>query len=972
MNQRDLRIRIDSQFEDKGFKSAEASARAMVRELDRQERAVRDLANLQMQAQRENEARQAAQLAGLRSLGRGFTAFGLVAAAGMGLAAKSAMDWETAWAGVTKTVNGSADEMARLEEQLRGLARVLPATHEEIAGVAEAAGQLGIQRQDIAAFTKTMIDLGVSTNLSAEDAATGIAQISNVMGTLNREGTAGVSKFGATLVALGNAGASTEADILDMAKRLAGAGKLVGASESDVLALANAMASMGIDAELGGGAIQRVFTNIYAATRDGGDALTGFARIAGMTAQQFATQWAADPVRTFDAFIQGLDRIDKSGGNAVQTLSDVGIEGTQNLQVLLRLKGAGDLLAQSIDLGNKSWDENLALLQEANKRYETAASRIAIARNNLNDAAIDIGGTVLPAIAGVAERIGFLSEAFRRLPDPVKSSVGALGGSAAALSTLGGAALLAIPKLKEMNDTLASLGPNGARFSKGLGSVGSALMGPWGIALAGATVALGLWAESQYEAKKRVDDLRQTLDEQTGAVTDNSQAWARSILFESGALSDAKALGLNLQMVTDAALGNTDAMATLDEQMTGVLERQRDLVNSGQANAGTFDDTMASVTRLGQVLGTSNGDLAKAREEQQLLAEAAGDTVDPMNSAADATGDLAGGMDDTEAAAQGAREEIDKLTAAVEDYGETVLEARDANREYQGAIDDAADSIKQTRDDLIAAAEARGKDHDTAVAWADAQIEAGKALDIGTEAGRRNQEALDGIATSALGAATANFQNGDSVAEVTDKVLAAREEFVKMAVRMGMSSEKANALADDLGLTRTNVDKLSTAIESVPTSHNTKITASTEAAMAALAAYERALTSIPRTIRTNFGQRLPSGGYDTSGGITFAYGGYTGDGGQFDVAGAVHKGEFVSDAETTDKWRGLLEYMHSGGDPRAYFANPVAPVVNSGATSFSESYDQRVIVQALYASDVRDIRRRADRERAYESDRSAS
>ena len=101
---------------------------------------------------------------------------------------------------------------------LRGLARVLPATHGEIAAVAEAAGQLGIQRENVAAFTKTMIDLGASTTLSAEEAATGLAQMMNVMQTAPED----VGRLGAALVALGNAGASTESEILNMASYITG------------------------------------------------------------------------------------------------------------------------------------------------------------------------------------------------------------------------------------------------------------------------------------------------------------------------------------------------------------------------------------------------------------------------------------------------------------------------------------------------------------------------------------------------------------------------------------------------------------------------------------------------------------------------------------------------------------------------------------------------------------------------------
>jgi hypothetical protein len=50
-------------------------------------------------------------------------------------------------------------------------------------------------------------------------------------------------------------------------------------------------------------------------------------------------------------------------------------------------------------------------------------------------------------------------------------------------------------------------------------------------------------------------------------------------------------------------------------------------------------------------------------------------------------------------------------------------------------------------------------------------------------------------------------------------------------------------------------------------------------------------------------------------GTSFAKGGYTGDGGKYQEAGTVHKGEFVMTAEKTKKYRPLLEAIHSGRNP---------------------------------------------------------
>ena len=245
-----------------------------------------------------------------------------------------------------------------------------------------------------------------------------------------------------------------------------------------------------------------------------------------------------------------------------------------------------------------------------------------MARNQLNDAAIDIGGTVLPAIAGAAERVGALSEAFTGLPDPVKDSVVQLGGAVTALSTIGGLALMAIPKLEQMNATLRNTGAAGASMAKGFSAVGAGLAGPWGIALAAATIGLGLWAESQYQAQQRAEELAATLDEQTGAITENSRAWAVSTLLDSGALEDAKALGVSLDLVTDAALGSKDAAAQLDTEFEALLTRQRDLVNTGGATVTSYDEVMGRVTHLRQIMGGSNTDLENARTQWELTNEA--------------------------------------------------------------------------------------------------------------------------------------------------------------------------------------------------------------------------------------------------------------------------------------------------------------------------------------------------------------
>ena len=436
-------------------------------------------------SQKAMESASRKQRAAMEDVGRASMIAGATIVAGLGMAVKAAMDWESSWTGVLKTVNGSPAQLAKLETGLRGLTRVLPATHTEIAAVAEAAGQLGIKTDSIVDFTRTMVNLGETTNLSADEAATSLAQLMNVMGTAPKD----VGRLGATLVALGNAGASTEADIVHMASYITGSAKLIGASESSVLALSNAMTSMGINAERGGGVMTRVMQDMYSAVQSGGDQLNGFAKVAGMSAQDFAKAFKDDPIRAIDSFVKGLGTVESSGGNVVETLSNLGYVGTQDTAVLLQLKGAGNLLTDSLNLGNEAWKQNTALVIEAAKRYDTTAAKTEMARNAINDAAIQIGDVFLPVLASLADGVADVAKWFADLPAPLQGAMGGLAGVAGVGALVGGAFLLLAPRVMELYKSFQLLNETAPNLASNLGKLGKAAGVAAGLAILGTAVS---------------------------------------------------------------------------------------------------------------------------------------------------------------------------------------------------------------------------------------------------------------------------------------------------------------------------------------------------------------------------------------------------------------------------------------------------------------------------------------------------
>lgn len=358
-----------------------------------------------------------------------------LAFAGAGVAAtKAAVEFESAFAGVEKTVDGTTEQLAALRQGILDMAEEIPASTTEIAAVAEAAGQLGIATDDVLDFTRVMIDLGEATNLSADEAASALAKFANITGTTADE----YSKLGSTIVDLGNNFATTERDIVEMATRLASAGTVAGLSEQDILALSTAMSSVGIEAEAGGTAMTQTLTAISKAVSAGGDDLETFAKIAGVSASEFADMWGNEPIDAISAFIGGLGKMNENGEDTISVLDELGLSGIRQSNMLRALALASDVLDDAVTTANTAWDENIALSNEASKRYATTESQMKILRNGLNNLAISIGDILLPIINKIVAGLQNAIDWFSNLDDGVKKTILIVGGLIAAISPVAG------------------------------------------------------------------------------------------------------------------------------------------------------------------------------------------------------------------------------------------------------------------------------------------------------------------------------------------------------------------------------------------------------------------------------------------------------------------------------------------------------------------------------------------------------
>ncbi len=445
--------------------------------------------------------------------GKKMSAFSVATGTALITSAKSAIDFEDAFTGVEKTVDGTAEQMEELKQGIRDMAKEIPSTTTEISAVAEAAGQLGIKTEDILSFTRVMIDLGNSTNLSAEEAASALAKFANVTKMSAKD----YDKLGSAIVALGNNFATTEADIVAMATHLAATGELAGLSQSQILSLATAMSSVGIEAEAGGSAMSKLLKKIQLATELGGDDLKDFAKVAGMTSSEFKQAFEKDAVKALIAFISGLNDTKKNGKSAIAILNDMDLTEVRLSNTILSLANASDVMTKAVNLGNEAWEDNTALTNEANKRYDTLKSKITIAINKLKDQAITLGNKLMPSLEKAIDGFGKWIEKFEQLSDEEVDMIVKLGLIVTAAgplltilgkitSTIGGT-IKGIGTLTQTIGVMRGTVTTTSTAVNGLASVFGAIASPIGLAcgaialaVAGITIAVNNAEKDTKEA----------------------------------------------------------------------------------------------------------------------------------------------------------------------------------------------------------------------------------------------------------------------------------------------------------------------------------------------------------------------------------------------------------------------------------------------------------------------------------------
>lgn len=693
-------------------------------------------------------------------LGRTSMVMGAAIAAGVGLAIAKYAEFDQAMSNVQAATHASAEDQKLLADAAiaAGASSVFSAT--ESANAIEELSKAGLDAADILGGALTgSLDLASAGEL-------GVARAAEIASTTLQQ------------FKLDGDQAGHVADVL-----AAGAGKAMGSVED----LANGLKfvgpvanSMNISLEETTGVLA-MFAQQGIIGEQAGTSLRGV--IASLTSPSSLARGEIERLglQIYDAngkFL-GLENAAGELSKAYGGMDDASRQASLGVIFGRETITAATALYQEGAAGVRKWTDEV---DDSGYASETAAARL----DNLKGDVEALGGAFDTALIqtgeGANDSLRFMAQAltnvidlYNAAPEPVKIATLAVAGLTAAALLAGGAFLLGAPKVAQFNAALATMGPNAQKA----GALLTSAAGPIGIAFAAAATAVAIFAGVQADAKAKTDAFAGTLDAQTGAITRSTREMVVANLaakdsflwFESDSTYDAaKKLGIELDTVTEAALGNADAMKAVNEALdVGALGSEgydKALEKSG-LTLSEFNLAQIAVEKGLSGNSDSLEEAIRVTDQKAAADEEAARSADENASSLEA---LTGTANDT-------NESIDDLAETIRGFGSAVLDQREAARQLEESYDSLAESIKEN----------------------------GTTLDTAEEKGRANEAALDGVARAALDASAATLEQTGSQVEANAVIATARTRLIEMLGQLGITGQEAEAYADKLGLIPDNV-----------------------------------------------------------------------------------------------------------------------------------------------------------------------
>lgn len=335
-----------------------------------------------------------------------------------------ATSYEKDFTQVLRTTGIVGDATGELFSELKSLGREIPLTFGEFANIASIAGQLGIAKDEIGAFTETVAKFGAASNVGISEAATAFGRLEN---SFNQDGSIPdfYNRVGSAIAKVGVESAASETEIIAVTNQISAAGSQFGFTADQIVGLSGALASVRIRPELARGAFQRIMLNLSRAADEGADSFQQFGKYTGLAADQSLELFKNDPSAFFNKYIAGLKGTIDSGQSVSSVLDDIGAKNVFDKQFILGLANGLNVYNKALDDSAGAFKDGSFLSESTQATFETFAATLTKIGTALSNLGATLGGGSLGVLTMVADTVLNVVNSVDRLVSTVPA-VGAL------------------------------------------------------------------------------------------------------------------------------------------------------------------------------------------------------------------------------------------------------------------------------------------------------------------------------------------------------------------------------------------------------------------------------------------------------------------------------------------------------------------------------------------------------------------
>lgn len=357
---------------------------------------------------------------------------------------QSAMEFESVMADVRKVVDfDTPQQFKEMSNDILKLSQEIPVSASGLAQIMASAGQAGIARNELVAFTKDAAKMGVAFDITADQAGDMMAQ----WRTAFKMNQVQVVELADKVNYLGNKTAASAAKISDVVTRIGPLGSVGGVASGEIAAMGASIVGSGIASEVAATGIKNLILGLTA-----GEAATKKQRAAfdelGLDSSQVAESMQKDGKGTILMVLNTINQLDKVKQAAVLK----NLFGKESIGAIAPLLSNLDNLKRNMDLVSKPGYEG-SMEKEYEERAKTTANAIQLLKNAASSLAVTMGSSLLPYLAQGASWMASVAKAMsnwgKEHPTLVKGIYGVVVG-AAAFMTVGMGALLVVTRLKQV------------------------------------------------------------------------------------------------------------------------------------------------------------------------------------------------------------------------------------------------------------------------------------------------------------------------------------------------------------------------------------------------------------------------------------------------------------------------------------------------------------------------------------------